>query len=175
MVRSGQGHPMLAFSEPTDSPVADQRPLRGRRPPGLCLIQGTEIAWPPIKSVKAAGDVSRHRADQDLGIKTHWEGVIDLANPTSAIIWTRVQDPSANAGGPATQSSFAQPYSAPRMKAPDGLHPERSMHRLLMWKRRWRDQNVGRMALRGLTTVSDSRVQVCSPSTSSSIRTASIP
>lgn len=52
---------------------------------------------------------AQYRTDQELGIKTHWEGLLNLSDPTSPLQWTRVEDSAATASGGGTWTGGVQP------------------------------------------------------------------
>ena len=65
-------------------------------------------------SVNGSG---QYRTDHTLGFTTHWEGVLNLSDPTSPLVWTRVQDESAASSTDITnmQPSLL-PHRGPHMR-----------------------------------------------------------
>ncbi len=80
--------------------------------------QQTQDGARPVMYRDAFSPAGRYSTDVQLSLQTHWEGVIDLSDQTSPIVWTRVRDsaPSANGAVSGAMQPAARPASGPRVR-----------------------------------------------------------
>ncbi len=83
----------------------------------------TVVGTHPVAYNDAFSAPGQFVKDQQLGKKTHWEGNLNLSDPASSLVWTRVVDasPTGVSGGvsgvrPAT-GSYSSPQIRPRISS----------------------------------------------------------
>ena len=86
--------------------------------PSATAHQQTQAGARSVMYRDAFSPAGRYSTDAQLGLKTHWETAINLSDPTSPIVWTRVQDyaPSANGAVSGAMQPAARPASGSRVR-----------------------------------------------------------
>lgn len=54
----------------------------------------TNVGGRPVVYHDSFSPAAQHKTDTSLGFATHWEGLVDVSNPSSPIDWTRVKTTS---------------------------------------------------------------------------------
>ncbi len=89
--------------------VSGPSPLQAASPQSIA--GPTMVGQRPVHYHDLFSGSGPHRTDTDLGFTTHWEGLINLSDPTSPIEWTRAKNVTASLSANSITVGGAQPFS----------------------------------------------------------------